>query len=106
SRPSDVLVIYHDLEVPTGKIRMRQIGRHGGHKGIRSIIDQLATQELKRLRIGVGRPSTPMTVVDYVLQPFDKEQKPIIAESIQKSAAACEAWMTRPFPEVMNEFNV
>src|SRR5699024_11245485 len=88
-----------------GKIRLRQKGGHGGHNGIRSIIDQLGTKEFKRLRIGVGRASTPMPVVDYVLQPFDKEQKPIIAESIQKSAAACEAWMTRPFPEVMNEFN-
>ncbi|HLR08582.1 MAG TPA: aminoacyl-tRNA hydrolase [Bacillota bacterium] len=105
-RPADVLVIYDDLDLPTGKIRLRQKGGHGGHNGIRSIIDQLGTKEFKRLRIGVGRPSTPMPVVDYVLQPFDKEQKPIIAESIQKSAAACEAWMTRPFPEVMNEFNV
>src|SRR5699024_3313903 len=52
----DLLVIYDDLDLPTGKIRLRQKGGHGGHNGIRSIIDHLGTKDFKRIRLGVGRP--------------------------------------------------
>ncbi|HLR33427.1 MAG TPA: aminoacyl-tRNA hydrolase, partial [Fodinibius sp.] len=101
----DVLVIYDDLDLPTGKIRLRQKGGHGGHNGIRSTIDHLGTKEFKRLRIGVGRPTVPMPVVDYVLKPFSKEQEKDVESSIEKAAKACETWIETPFAEVMNEFN-
>ncbi|WP_082235824.1 aminoacyl-tRNA hydrolase [Halobacillus massiliensis] len=103
--PEDVLVIYDDLDLPTGRIRLRQKGGHGGHNGIRSIIDQLGTKEFKRLRVGVGRPSVPMSVVDYVLGTFSKEEQGAVNESIEQSAKACEAWLSRPFLEVMNDYN-
>ncbi|MFC7061765.1 aminoacyl-tRNA hydrolase [Halobacillus seohaensis] len=102
----DVLVIYDDLDLPPGRIRLRKKGGHGGHNGIRSIIDQLGSKEFKRLRVGVGRPSVPMSVVDYVLGSFDKEQLGPVEESIAQSVKACEAWLDQPFNEVMNEFNV
>lgn len=101
----DVLVIYDDLDLPTGKIRLRQKGGHGGHNGIRSTIDHLGTKDFKRLRIGVGRPTTSIQVVDYVLGSFSKAQQEDVAEGIKKSADACEAWLEKPFIEVMNEFN-
>ena len=101
----DVLVIYDDLDLPTGKIRLRQKGGHGGHNGIRSTIDHLGTKDFKRLRIGVGRPTTPIPVVDYVLGSFSKEQQADVTDSITKAADACEAWLERPFIDVMNEFN-
>lgn len=101
----DVLVIYDDLDLPTGKIRLRQKGGHGGHNGIRSTIDHLATREFKRLRIGIGRPTTPIPVVDYVLGSFPNDQKESVTTSITKAADACERWMEKPFSEVMNEFN-
>ncbi|UOQ44672.1 aminoacyl-tRNA hydrolase [Halobacillus salinarum] len=101
----DVLVVYDDLDLPPGKIRLRKKGGHGGHNGIRNIIDHLGTKEFKRLRIGVGRPSVPMPVVDYVLHSFDKEQEESMNESIQQAVKACEAWIEKPFNEVMNEFN-
>ncbi|WP_164670624.1 aminoacyl-tRNA hydrolase [Virgibacillus doumboii] len=101
----DVLVIYDDLDLPTAKIRLRQKGGHGGHNGIRSIIDHLGTKEFKRLRFGVGRPSTPVPVIDYVLGSFPKEDQKDVDLSIKKAADACEAWLKQPFPEVMNEFN-
>src|SRR5699024_3317403 len=96
----DVLVIYDDLDLPTGKIRLRQKGGHGGHNGIRSTIDHLGTKEFKRLRIGVGRPTVPMPVVDYVLKPFSKEQEKDVESSIEKAAKACETWIETPFAEV------
>ncbi|MGI8317328.1 aminoacyl-tRNA hydrolase [Halobacillus mangrovi] len=102
----DVLVVYDDLDLPPGKNRLRKKGGHGGHNGIRNIIDQLGTKEFKRLRIGIGRPSVPMSVIDYVLGTFDKDQQMAVKDSIQDAVKACEAWIEQPFNEVMNEFNV
>ncbi|WP_026908536.1 aminoacyl-tRNA hydrolase [Paucisalibacillus globulus] len=101
----DVLVIYDDLDIPTGKVRLRQKGGHGGHNGIRSIIDHLGTKDFKRIRLGVGRPTSPIPVVDYVLGSFPKEEQVAVQESIQKAADACEKWLNKQFEEVMNEFN-
>lgn len=102
----DVLVVYDDLDLPVGKIRLRQKGGHGGHNGIRSTIDSLGTKEFKRLRIGIGRPSGPMAVVDYVLGKFNKEQAEDVNISIQNAADACEYWLERSFVDAMNKFNV
>lgn len=101
----DILVIYDDLDLPVGKIRLRLKGGHGGHNGIRSTIDHMGTKEFKRLRIGVGRPSTSMSVIDYVLGSFSKEQQEEVAASIKRAADACETWLQKPFSDVMNEFN-
>lgn len=101
----DVLVIYDDLDLPAGKVRLRQKGGHGGHNGIRSTIEQLGTKEFKRLRLGVGRPNTPMAVVDYVLGSFAKDEQDDVVSSIKKAADACESWLENPFIDVMNEYN-
>ncbi|RCW63051.1 aminoacyl-tRNA hydrolase [Saliterribacillus persicus] len=103
--PEDVAVIYDDLDLPLGKIRMRQKGGHGGHNGIRSIIDHLGTKNFNRIRFGIGRPTTPMSVVDYVLGKFSKEEKPDLDKSIQYAADAAEAWFQEPFQKVMNDYN-
>lgn len=101
----DILVIYDDLDLPTGKIRLRQKGGHGGHNGVRSTIDHLGTKAFNRLRIGIGRPSQPIPVIDYVLGRFSKEQQEDVIISIKGAADACESWLEKPFIEVMNEFN-
>lgn len=101
----DILVIYDDLDLPLGKIRLRQKGGHGGHNGIRSLIEHLGTKDFKRIRIGVGRPTSSIPVVKYVLNPFAKEEQEDVEISIQQSADACEAWLERSFVDVMNDFN-
>lgn len=101
----DIVVIYDDLDLPPGKIRLRQKGGHGGHNGIRSIIDQLGTKEFKRIRVGIGRPEKPIPVIDYVLGKFAKEEKEDVASSIDSSVKACEMWLSKPFQQVMNDFN-
>ncbi|GAB3054562.1 aminoacyl-tRNA hydrolase [Virgibacillus ainsalahensis] len=101
----DVLIIYDDLDLPTGKIRLRQKGGHGGHNGLRSTIDHLGTKDFKRIRFGVGRPTNPTPVVNYVLSSFPKEEQEDVNVSIKKAADACEAWLKTPFLEVMNEYN-
>ncbi|ADM36113.1 aminoacyl-tRNA hydrolase [Bacillus spizizenii] len=101
----DLTVIYDDLDLPTGKIRLRTKGSAGGHNGIKSLIQHLGTSEFDRIRIGIGRPVNGMKVVDYVLGSFNKEEVPDIDGAIDKSVKACEASLSKPFLEVMNEFN-
>lgn len=101
----DIVVIYDDLDLPNGQLRLRQKGSAGGHNGIKSLIQHLGTQQFNRLRIGISRPPAGMKVPDYVLAKFSKEEKPEVEEAVQKSGEACELWLSKPFLEVMNEFN-
>jgi len=101
----EILVIYDDLDLPVGKIRLRQKGGHGGHNGIRSTIDQLGTNQFKRLRIGIGRPTDRTPIVDYVLSPFSKDQQEDVTYSIKRAADACERWTVDDFTTIMNTFN-
>ncbi|PXW88468.1 peptidyl-tRNA hydrolase [Streptohalobacillus salinus] len=103
--PEDVCVIYDDLDLPTGKVRMRQNGGHGGHNGMRSIIDQLGTKNFNRVRVGIDRPKPGMTVTDHVLGKFSKEEKVEMSQAITLAADACEAWFKHTFQEVMNQHN-
>ncbi|OYD06366.1 aminoacyl-tRNA hydrolase [Paludifilum halophilum] len=104
-RVEDLLVVYDDLDLPPGKIRLRLKGSAGGHNGVQSLIDHLGTREFKRIKVGIGRPETPAPVVDYVLSRFSEEQKEPVMEAIQRSADAADAWLDTPFPEVMNQYN-
>ncbi|TFB21036.1 aminoacyl-tRNA hydrolase [Filobacillus milosensis] len=103
--PEDVVVIYDDLDLPTGKIRLRQKGGHGGHNGIRSIIEQIGTKEFNRIRFGIGRPENDLPVVDYVLGKFPKATRKEVDVAIERSSHAVEDWMKKPFLEVMNTYN-
>ena len=104
-RVEDVIVIYDDLDLETGKLRLRQKGSAGGHNGIKSLIHHLGTQEFNRIRVGVSRPPAGMKVADYVLSKFSKEDAPVIRGAIDKSCEAVEASLSKPFLEVMNIFN-
>lgn len=101
----NLVVIYDDLDLPVGKIRLRQKGSAGGHNGIKSAIAHLGTQEFNRIRIGIDRPVPGMSVPDYVLGRFRKEELVTLESAVKKSASACEAWLEKPFLQVMNEYN-
>ncbi|MEK4078442.1 aminoacyl-tRNA hydrolase [Solibacillus sp. FSL K6-1126] len=101
----DIIVIYDDLDLETGKLRLRSKGSAGGHNGIKSLIQHLGTQEFNRIRVGVSRPPAGMKVADYVLAKFSKEDQPIVKEAVEKSCDAVETALTKPFLEVMNKFN-
>jgi PTH1 family peptidyl-tRNA hydrolase len=102
---NDLIVIYDDLDLPVGKIRLRMKGSAGGHNGIKSLIHHLGTQEFKRIRIGIGRPANGQKVTDYVLGRFAEEESDVVMEAILRSADACEKAVTASFLQVMNEFN-
>lgn len=101
----DIVVIYDDLDLPTGQLRLRQRGSAGGHNGIKSLIQHLGTQQFNRMRIGISRPPAGMKVPDYVLSRFSGQEVPEMAEAVKKSAEACELWLAKPYIEVMNSFN-
>jgi len=101
----NVIIIYDDLDLPTGNIRLRAKGSAGGHNGMKSLIQHLGSQEFKRIRVGIDRPKNGMKVADYVLGRFTEDEIPAINEAVSRSASACEKWISTPFLQVMNEFN-
>ncbi|MBI4745826.1 MAG: aminoacyl-tRNA hydrolase, partial [Deltaproteobacteria bacterium] len=103
--PSDCIVICDDLELPTGKIRIRERGGHGGHNGLRSIIEQTGSQEFVRVRVGIGRPDDSSRVSDYVLSPFLKDEKPLIEDAIERASDAVETVIAEDVEAAMNRFN-
>ena len=102
----DLLVVYDDMDLPVGKIRLRQKGSAGGHNGIKSIISCLGTSEFNRIKVGVGRPKEGRTVVGHVLNRFEKEEEEDIIFAVQKSVDAIRSWIdTDDFVKTMNQFN-
>ncbi|MEA4924792.1 MAG: aminoacyl-tRNA hydrolase [Syntrophomonadaceae bacterium] len=100
----DLMVIYDDMDLPLGSIRLRANGGSGGHKGIKSIMERLATPDFARTRIGIGRP-VDREAVDWVLGRFTAEDKDLIAQTVQKAADAVERWVTGGITEAMNAYN-
>jgi len=101
----DFVVLFDDLDIPVGKLRLRMKGSAGGHNGVKSTISHLGTQEFQRIRMGIDRPKNGMKVVDYVLGRFTSEEIPDVNHSIEKAADACEEWLNKPFLQIMNTFN-
>jgi PTH1 family peptidyl-tRNA hydrolase len=103
--PSHVLLVYDDIDLPFGKIRLRQAGTSGGHKGVQSIITWLGTNEIPRLRLGIRGESVEGDLREYVLQPFSTEQRQELTAIREKAAGAIEAVLIGPFEKAMNQFN-
>lgn len=103
--PSDLLVIYDDLDLPLGKIRLRQKGSSGGHKGMASIIQELASDEFARLRIGIGRP-VHGEPPDYVLSDFTRDESIVMDLAFDQATAAVEAFLKEGIALTMNRFNL
>ncbi|MFY3791154.1 aminoacyl-tRNA hydrolase [Ureibacillus sp. MALMAid1270] len=102
----NLIVIYDDLDLEVGKLRLRQKGSAGGHNGIKSLIQHLGTQEFNRIRVGISRPPAGMKVADYVLSKFTKEEDPIIEDAVKTTVEAVETALSKKFLDVMNQFNV
>ncbi|KIX89874.1 peptidyl-tRNA hydrolase [Staphylococcus microti] len=102
----DLLVLYDDLDLPQGHIRLRQKGSAGGHNGMKSIIAHLGTSDFKRIRIGIDRPTNGMSVPDYVLQKFSDAEMKTMQPVIEHVAKAVEAFINNEkFENVMTHYN-
>lgn len=101
---NEVLVIYDDLDLPHGVLRIRPAGGSGGHKGIESIIKALGTNRFGRIRIGIGRPEDG-NEVDYVLSPFTDEERAIIEEKLKLIPEVVASLLTRGYNFTMSTYN-
>lgn len=101
----DVFVLYDDMDLGIGKLRLRQKGSAGGHNGIRSLNQHFKTEKYKRVRIGIGRPDGPMPIVKWVLSKFTDEDKPVLEKVISVTGDACEMAINHEFTDVMNRYN-
>jgi len=76
--PADCILVYDDIDLPLGKVRVRMKGSAGGHKGVRSVLDALQTEDVRRVKIGVGRPATRSDIGDHVRGGFTEEERPVV----------------------------
>jgi len=100
-----VTVIHDDIDIPLGNIKIKEKGGHGGHKGVRSLMDALGSDRFIRIRVGIGRPESATSVTDYVLDDFAPEEKEILVEVVQRAKEAVVCILTRGTKEGMNRFN-
>ncbi len=101
----DMLIIYDDLDLPLSKMRLRSKGSAGGHNGVKSLIQHLGTQEIKRLKLGIGRPPAPIQVIDWVLMPFAKNEQHELKEVLEQAANVAADFVDTPFLALMNRYN-
>ena len=105
TRPEDCLICYDDINLPSGRIRLRPSGSAGGHNGIRNIIKRLQTKDFPRLRIGIGSDFSRGRQSDYVLGHFSKDQKPLIEEALEGSVEAVFTFLRGGIELAMNHHN-
>ena len=101
----DIIVIYDDISLDVGQLRIRPKGSAGGHNGIKNIIVHLGTDEFMRIRVGVGEKPEKWDLADYVLGRFSKEEEPVIREALEKTSKACECILTEGIAAAMNRYN-
>ncbi len=100
----DLLVIYDDLDLPVGRLRLRPEGSSGGQNGLKNIIELLGTPEIQRMRIGIGR-GHESNVRDRVLNDFSREETPVMEQVFGRAEAAVLMWLTDGMAKAMNYFN-
>lgn len=103
----DILVIYDDVDLNLGSIRIRLRGGSGGHKGLESIIEHLGTSNFPRIRLGIGRPKDKMQgdVADYVLSSFKSDEKDVLEQILNTASEAVEAILKHGIEKAMNKYN-
>lgn len=108
-RVEDILVVYDEVSLPLGRLRLRPGGSPGGHRGMESIVENLRTEAVPRLRLGIAPLSAegaaPLDLVEFVLSPFAADEQETALEEIERAASACEAWLDEGPEVAMNRFN-
>lgn len=101
----DILIVCDDLNLPFTQLRFRNEGSSGGQKGLADVIRMFGTEEIPRLRIGIGQPPGQMDATDYVLMNFTEKERPKLAVCLKEAADAVERWIKDGISEAMNRYN-
>ena len=102
---TELIVIYDDIDLDPGQLRIRKQGSAGGHNGIKDIIRQLGTEKFLRIKVGVGAKPKGWDLADYVLGRFSTEDRKIVDEAIAKAGKAVDIMISQGPDAAMNEFN-
>ncbi len=105
STPDDLLVVYDELDLPSGQVKLRKQGGPAGHNGMRSLIQHVGTPDFARLRMGIGRPPGRMAPKDFVLQDFSKMELAELDSTIDRATKGIERWLTDSIDNAMNWVN-
>lgn len=103
--PEDLVVVCDDMNLPLGRLRWRAGGSSGGQKGLADILQRLGTEQVPRLRVGIGRPPDQMDPVNWVLAKFRPDQRQQVQQSLASSADSVQDWVSKGLTEVMNRYN-
>lgn len=103
--PGDLLVVYDEVALPLGRVRVRPGGSPAGHRGIESVIAELRTDEVARVRLGIAPEEPPADLADFVLAPFAAGEEEAAAAMVGRAADACEAWLAAGVEAAMSRFN-
>ena len=99
-------MVFDETQLPLGRLRLRLGGSPGGHRGMESVIQSLRTDRVPRLRLGIGGPETDTEdLVDFVLEPFSRDERPAADEMVTRAAAACECWLSEGAEATMSRYN-
>lgn len=103
---NELIVVHDDLDLEPGRLRIKLAGGHGGHNGIKSVIEALGTQHFLRLKIGIGRPAPGQDSADYVLEPVTKDEITVLEPCLERAVDALECVIHRGPEAAMNQYNV
>ena len=103
--PAGVLVVYDEAALPLGRLRLRPAGSPGGHRGMESVVGELRTDEVPRLRLGIGPEEPPEDLVELVLAPFAPGEREVVDAMVARAADACESWLADGAEATMARFN-
>jgi peptidyl-tRNA hydrolase, PTH1 family len=104
--PDDLIIVHDDLDLEPGRLRIKQAGGHGGHNGLKSVIEALGTPQFVRLKIGIGRPAPGQDSADYVLETVTKDEMEVIEPCLERAVDALDVLIHRGTEAAMNQFNV
>lgn len=108
---SDLLIVYDDLDLPIGKIRLRQSGGSGGHRGMNSLISALGSDDFPRIRVGIGRPQMERqsvgedAIINHVLGGFSPQEEKLIEPAVVTVSEVIDCFLTQGIEAAMNKFN-
>lgn len=105
TQPSDLLVIFDELDLPEGQLRMRPQGGAGGHNGVKSVIARVGWQDFPRLRVGVGRPPGLRDPKDFLLDDFSKSELAALSDVFDKALEGIRRWLSEGIDNAMNFVN-
>ena len=103
--PTNILICFDDMSLNLGDIRLRPSGSAGGQKGMKHIIEQLGTDKIARLRVGIGPKPEYFDAADYVLGKFTKEETPALQDAVKRATQALDVYLSDGLEKAMNQFN-